>query len=253
MLQAERMQMILNKAQEQNFVTVEELSQQCNVSLMTIRRDLNAMCEQHLLERCHGGARIPEDTIMEIDYNIKKEYHREEKEKIAKKAMELICENDTIYLDSGTTIGEIARLLCEDSRHLSVVTNELNIATILTESDVDLTILGGTVHKKTKSVIGHAGEEFLKQFRFSKAFLGTSSVNYNFEVFSPTPDKAYLKKTVMDLASKVYLVVDSSKFYTQAMCLVGSLSEFAGVITDKKFNEKEWEKIRELNINVIEV
>lgn len=253
MLQAERMQLILERAQEQNFVTVEELSQLCNVSLMTIRRDLNTMCEQRLLERCHGGARIPEDTIMEIDYNIKKEYHREEKQRIARKAMDLISDHDTIYLDSGTTIGEIARLLCEDSKHLSVVTNELNIATILTDSDVDLTILGGTVHKKTKSVMGHAGEEFLRQFRFSKAFLGTSSVNYNFEVFSPTPDKAYLKKTVMGLASKVYLVVDSSKFYTQAMCLVGSLSEFAGVITDKKFNEKEWEKIRELNINVIEV
>ena len=253
MLQAERLQMILNKVQEQNFITVEELAQMFHVSLVTIRRDLNMLCEQHLLERCHGGAKIPEDTIMEIDYNVKKEYQREEKQKIAQKAVELISENDTIYLYSGTTIGEIAKLLCEDSKHLSVVTNELNIATILTDSDVDLTILGGTVHKKTKSVIGHAGEEFLKQFRFSKAFLGTSSVNYNFEVFSPTPDKAYLKQTVMGLASQVYLVVDSSKFYSQAMCLVGCLSEFAGVITDKKFNEKEWEKIRELNINVIEV
>lgn len=253
MLQAERMQMILNRAQEQNFVTVEDLSQQFQVSLMTIRRDLNALCEQHHLERCHGGARIPEDLIMEIDYNIKKEYQREEKQRIAGKAVELIGDNDTVYLDSGTTIGEIAKLLCEDSKHLSVVTNELNIATILTDSDVDLAILGGTVHKKTKSVIGHAGEEYLRQFRFSKAFLGTSSVNYNFEVFSPTPDKAYLKKMVMSLASQVYLVVDSSKFYCQAMCLVGSLSEFAGVITDKRFNEKEWERIRELNINVIEV
>lgn len=253
MLQAERMQIILNKAEEQNFVTVEEMSQLLNVSLMTIRRDLNTLCEQSLLERCHGGARIPEDTIMEIDYNIKKEYHQEEKQRIARKAMELIKDNDTVYLDSGTTIGELAKLLCEDSKHISVVTNELNIATILTDSDVDLTILGGTVHKKTKSVIGHVGEEFLKQFRFSKAFLGTSSVSYNLEVFSPTPDKAYLKKMVMDLASQVYLVVDSSKFYCQAMCLVGSLSQFAGVITDKKFSEKEWDLIRELNINVIEV
>ena len=253
MLLAERMRIILNKAQEQHFVTVEELAQLLKVSLMTIRRDLNTLCEQNLLERCHGGARVPEDTVLEIDYNIKKEYHREEKRRIAEKAMEFLGENDTVYLDSGTTIGEIARLICEDSIHLSVVTNDLNVASILTDSQVDLTILGGTVHKKTKSVIGHAGEEFLRQFRFSKAFLGTSSVSRNFEVFSPTPDKAYLKKMVLQLASQVYLVADSSKFYCQAMCLAGSLSEFAGVITDRKFSEKEWELIRKLNINIIEV
>ena len=54
MLQAERLQMILNKVQEQNFITVEELAQMFHVSLVTIRRDLNMLCEQHLLERCHG-------------------------------------------------------------------------------------------------------------------------------------------------------------------------------------------------------
>ena len=253
MLQAERMQIILDKAKEQHFVTVEEMSRLLNVSLMTIRRDLNALCEQNLLERCHGGARVLEDTITEIDYNIKKEYHREEKLRIAEKAMEFIRENDTVYLDSGTTVGEIARLICENSRRLSVVTNDLNVASILADSDVDLTILGGTVHKKTKSVTGHAGEEFLKQFRFSKAFLGTSSVSRNFEMFSPTPDKAYLKRMVPELASQVYLVADSSKFYCQAMCLAGSLNEFAGVITDRKFSEKEWELIKKLNINIIEV
>lgn len=253
MLQGERLQFILEKAREQNFVTVDELSQVLNVSLMTVRRDLNSLCNQGLLERCYGGARIPQATIMEIDYNVKKEYFKEEKQRIAKKAMELIRENDTVYLDSGTTIGEIAKLLCNNSKHISVVTNELNIANILTESEVDLTILGGTVHKKTKSVIGHAGEEFLKQFRFSLAFLGTSSVDYLFDVFSPTPDKAYLKRMVMELATHVYLVVDSSKFYSRAMCRVDSLSNFSGVITDKKFTEKEWEHIKELNVNVISV
>ena len=85
MLQAERLQMILNKVQEQNFITVEELAQMFHVSLVTIRRDLNMLCEQHLLERCHGGAKIPEDTIMEIDYNVKKEYQREESRESPKK------------------------------------------------------------------------------------------------------------------------------------------------------------------------
>lgn len=98
-----------------------------------------------------------------------------------------------IYSDNGMTIGEIAELFCEGSKHLSVATNELDIATILIDPDTDLIILGGTVHEKTKSITGHVGGEFLKQLRFPKTFLGMSSVSYNFEVFSPTPGKVYLR------------------------------------------------------------
>lgn len=253
MLQGERLGIIMDKVREKKFISVEELAQLLGVSLMTIRRDFNLLCESGQLERCHGGARLPQDTISEIDYDIKKEQHREEKERIARKAMEYIEENDNIYLDSGTTTGEIAKLLCGFNKHISVVTNELNIASILLDSDVDLTILGGTIQKKTKSVIGLASEEFLKQYRFSKVFIGTTSVDYNFDVFSPTYEKAHMKQMLIRQSSQIYLVADSSKFYSQAMCFVASLSEFTGAITDKEFNDSEKENINKLSINVIPV
>ncbi len=124
---------------------------------------------------------------------------------------------------------------------------------ILSDSEVDLTIVGGNVQKKTRSIFGHASEQFLKQFRFSKAFLGGSSVGDQFDLFSPTYDKAYLKKIIMDLANQSYLLVDSSKFYRQSMCLIENISRFSAVITDKRFDEKEMERITELNIHVINV
>ena len=253
MLQGERLDIIMEKVREKKFISVEELAQLLGVSLMTIRRDFNLLCESGQLERCHGGARLVQHTISEIDYDIKKEQNNAEKKKLAQKAMEFIEENDTIYLDSGTTTGEVAKLLCRFNKHVSVVTNELNIATILLDSNVDLTILGGTVQKKTKSVIGLASEEFLKQYRFSKVFIGTTSVDYNFDVFSPTYEKAHMKQMLIKQSSQIYLMADSSKFYSQAMCFVASLSEFTGVITDKVFNETELENINKLSINVIQV
>ena len=253
MLQGERLNWILERAKDQNFVSVENLAQVLDVSLMTIRRDLNTLCEQGLVERCYGGARLVQHTIPEVDYNIKKEKFIEEKKRIAKRAVEMIQENDTIYLDSGTTTGEVAKLLCHIPFHISVVTNELNIASILSDSDVELTILGGTVHKRTTSVIGHASEQLLRQFRFSKAFVGTSSIDYNFDSFSPTYDKIFLKRLVMELSSQIYLLTDSSKFYCQAMCKVCSLGEFTGVITDKKFNESEQKRLAELGIQIFAV
>ncbi len=253
MLQEERLENIFGYIKQKKFVTVEELAQKMVVSPMTIRRDLNNLCEQGRVERCHGGAQLPQSLISEMDFNTKQAQNQEAKQEIARKALGFIRERDTIYLDSGTTTCELAKLLCDYHKPISVVTNDLNVAMILSDSEVDLTIVGGNVQKKTRSIFGHASEQFLKQFRFSKVFLGGSSVGNQFDLFSPTYDKAYLKKFIMDLANQSYLLVDSSKFYRQSMCLIENISRFSAVITDKRFDEKEMERITELNIHVINV
>ena len=232
---------------------VESLAKMINVSQMTVRRDINYLCELGQLERCRGGARLPQDTVIETSYDIKKGQHLAEKRQIARKAMQLIREGDTVYLDSGTTTGEIALEICRTQMPVSVVTNDLSIALLLSESEADVTILGGSVQKTTKSVIGHASEDVLRQYRFSKAFLGASSIDYEFNTFSPTYDKAYLKRMVIEQTQKPYLVTDSSKFYCQALCLVASLNQFAGVITDKVFSDDEQKLISEMNVEIIPV
>lgn len=253
MLQKERLENILRYLKLNKFATVDELSQEMDVSTMTIRRDLNSLCEKGYIERCHGGAQMPQKLAPEMDYSVKKERNQEEKRKIARKAVEFICENDTVYLDSGTTTYEIAKLLCGYTKRISVITNDLNIALLLSDSPVDVTITGGNVQKKTQSIMGRASEEFLRQFRFSKAFLGSSSVDYDFNLFSPSYEKAFLKKMILELSAQSYLVVDSSKFYSQSMCLVAGFNQFTGIVTDREFDEDERRKLRELEANVIGV
>lgn len=251
MLQKERMENIFIYIKQNKFATVDELAQKMAVSPMTIRRDLNFLCEQGQIERCHGGAQLPQTLISEMDFNVKKEQHREAKEKIARKALALIRENDTIYLDSGTTTCELAKLLCNFDKKVFVVTNDLNIAMILSDSHVELTIVGGDVQKRTRSIFGHASEQFLRQYRFSKVFMGGSSIDGQFCLYSPTYDKAYLKRVIMELGNQSYLLVDSSKFNSQSMCLVGSVGSFDGVITDRQFTKEEQEKLTEMNAHVI--
>ncbi len=251
MLQEERVEIIFDYMKQKKFVTVEELAQKMAVSPMTIRRDLNALCEQGRAERCHGGAQLPVNLFSERNFDVKQERNLAEKERIARKALEFIRERDTIYLDSGTTTRELARLLCAYGRQLSVVTNDLNIAAVLADSEVDLTIVGGNVQKDTMRVFGHASEQFLKQFRFSKAFLGGSSVGGRYDLFSSTYDSAYWKRFLLELAGQSYLLVDSGKFGRHSLCPVGSISRFDAVITDKKFDREERERIEELNIHMI--
>lgn len=253
MLQEERLENIFEYIKQKRFVTVEELAQKMAVSAMTIRRDLHILCDQGRVERCHGGAQLPQMPLSEGGFHLQQNQNRAEKQRIAQRALDFIREQDTVYLDSGTSTFELAKLLCGFGKPVTVVTNDLNIAGILSDSDVDVTIVGGNVQKKTKSVLGHAGEQFLKQFRFSKAFLGGSSVGEQFDLFASTYDKAYLGRLILELAEQSYLLVDSGKFYRQSMCLIENISRFSAVITDKRFDQGEREQIDGLNIHMISI
>ena len=253
MLQEERLENIFEYIKRKKFVTVEELARKMEVSPMTIRRDLNTLCDQGRAERCHGGAQLPQIPLSKMEFPLKQDRNRTDKQRIAQRALDFIREQDTVYLGSGTTTFELARLLCGYDMPVAVVTNDLNIAGILSDSDVDVTIVGGNIQRKTRSILGHAGEQFLKQYRFSKAFLGASSVGEQFDLFSSAYDKAYLDRLILELANQSYLLVDSGKFYRQSMCLIENISRFSAVITDKKFEQREKERIDDVNIHMISI
>ncbi len=252
-MQYERLQYILNSAKEKQFVSVEDMAQQLKVSLMTIRRDINNLCNQGQLERCYGGARLPQLIVPEVEYDEKLHRNLNIKARIAKKALELIDEGDAVYLDSGTTIAELAKLIGKERKNVAVVTCDLNIAALLAKCGTPVTVVGGSVNGITNSVSGHSSDQFLRQFRFSKAFLGASCIDYNFDTFSPNADKAHLKRLAAELSGKAYVMVDSSKFYSSAMILISSLNQYAGVITDKEFSKTEWKTLYDKNINIIPV
>lgn len=253
MNQAERQQFIIDRLTKETYAEVDQLASEMAVSTMTVRRDLDELSESGLVTRYHGGARLNKSLIGEISYAKKNTQHINEKKLIASRAVDLIEDGDVVFLDSGTTTGEIAKHLCSQNRSLTVVTNNLNAALILTESNVHLIILGGVVHKSTQSVISHSAEQDLNRYRFSKAFIGTPAIDRKFNFYTPTMDKYYAKRAIMQNALESYLVVDSSKFYGQSLCVVGNLSEFTGVITDTKFNEEESKRLTDMNIRILGV
>jgi len=215
---------------------------------MTIRRDLEKMHNEGLIERCHGGA----VSKVEVKYDTKVVKNKESKKEIAKKTMQFIEDGMSIYLDSGTTTLEIAKLVCE-FKNITVVTNDLIIAKTLINSNTEVFICGGYLQKSTGSTLGYYATNMIKSFKFDIGFLGAAIVNEKFDVFTPTVDKAFLKRQVINQCRKAFLVVDSSKFNRQGMNKINNLSEFYYVVTDYVFNDIEKEKITELNIKLITV
>jgi DeoR/GlpR family transcriptional regulator of sugar metabolism len=253
MNQAERHQFIISRLTKDTYAEVDQLAREMAVSTMTVRRDLDQLDKSGLVARYHGGARLNQGLIGEISYAKKNTQHIQEKKLIARRAAELIEDGDVVFLDSGTTTGEIARLLCVKNRSLTVITNDLNAALILTESSVHLIILGGMVHKDTQSVISHSAEQDLNRYRFSKAYIGTPAIDRKFCIYTPTMDKYYVKRTVLQNSLETYLVADSGKFYGQSLCVVGTLSEFTGVITDKQFSEEESKRLEDMSVRILNV
>lgn len=246
MLAAERHLKIIEMVQEYGSAQVEELARELKVTPMTIRRDLVKLQKDGVLDRCHGGAVAKK----EVTYADKQNVHHDEKTKLALKCIEKIQDGDTIYLDAGTSTYEIARELSK-FRDLMVVTNDLEIACYLKDSDVDLILCGGYVQKSTGSMLGYYATSMMKEFRFDVGFFGAASINEKFQVLTPTIDKAFLKRQLVGQCRESFLVVDDSKFGKQAMNQINHLADYTGVITNHIFKPGEKKQLEEMGAELI--
>jgi len=246
MLPEERYQKIINIIKNKGAVRVDELAKELDVSLMTVRRDLEKLKNEGILERCHGGAILKK----EVSYKEKKTLQIEEKMKIAQRCAKMVRKGDTVFLDAGTTTYEIAKLIYTIPS-ITVITNDIEIARFLIDTDVHLILCGGTVQKSTGSMVGEFAIQMMEDIRTEIAFIGAASIDNEFNVLTPTFNKAVFKRTVCKYANRSYLAVDSSKFGRKALLKVNHLSDYTGVVTDKIFNGKEKEIIEKYKINII--
>lgn len=248
MLAAERHSKIIEMISKTSSVQVEELAKILDVSLMTIRRDLEKLQHEGLIERCHGGAIIKR----EVSYREKRTLQLEEKLKIAKGAAQLVRKGNTVFLDAGTTTYEIAKLI-KSIPGITVITNDLEIGRLFLESNANILLCGGNVQKSTGSMLGAFANQMLEDVRFEIAFLGAMCIDDQYNVLTPTSDKAVLKRIICRNSNKSFLVVDDTKFGRPALIKINHLSDYFGVITNKVFSDDEEKKIKHMRINMIHV
>lgn len=248
----QRQEEIMRILKENSFAEVDFLAEQLGVSTMTIRRDLQKLSEQGLVARQHGGAFLPEEMRGEKDYGVKKSTNVDIKKQIARKALELVKDGDTIFLDNGTTTYEIAALL-HSRYNITVLTGDIQIATLLLKTDVRLVLVGGVVQNQTGCVVSGDARDFIRRFRVSKTFLAAPSIDKHWDVLTPTVDKAYYKQAAISIATETYLVADSSKFDGVSFSRICNLRDLSGVITDRIFTKQEQQELINKDVNIISV
>lgn len=231
LLNAERETRILALVGDAHARTVAELARELGVSAATVRRDLQSLHERKLLQRVRGGATHAPMTLVEPLFQDKEDLNAEAKQRIAQQAFELVHDHDLIYLDGGSTILMLARLL-ERRRDLTVVTNSLMAAAALMTTPHRLILVGGEFRGLSRTVVGPLTSSVIQSLRVDKAFMGTIGFTVADGMMTTDPAEAFTKEQVMGRANRVILLADGSKLGVPSLARSGRAEDIDVLITD---------------------
>jgi DeoR/GlpR family transcriptional regulator of sugar metabolism len=233
--------------------TVAELSQEFDVSEMTIHRDLNKLEQQGHIKRVHGGAVPAEKMAFEFDFTKQRNANKKAKQAIAKQALKLIVPGQVVILDTGTTTLELAALM-RDFSNITVITPSIAVASVLQFStDIQTILLGGTIRKGNPDLTGVITERVLDMFMADIAFQGADGIALNGEMYNADIQIAGVDRKMRSRTHKTYILCDSSKINKTELAHNGSLSEAVALITDEKIKKEHLLELKKVNKNIITV
>lgn len=236
-LAEERFRKIRDCLKERGIVSVDELCVVVGVSGATVRRDLAELDSRGLIRRVHGGAVCTESQLDEPVFDDKAKIAAAEKQVIAELAWTLIEPNDTIFLDGGSSVLALARMLSE-MRNLTIVTNSLRVAGMLATTGPRMIIVGGELRRISQTFVGPLTRPAIEQLNVDKAFMGTIGLKDG--VMTTTdPAEALTKELIIRQARDVFLMADSSKLDKVSFVRFGELDGRISLITDSGISESD--------------
>ncbi|SFC43787.1 DeoR/GlpR family DNA-binding transcription regulator [Pragia fontium] len=227
-----RLDQIMDFLKSHNLVTVEQLVAAIDASPATIRRDLIKLDKQGVIIRSHGGVTLDRFISNQPTTNEKIHRSQHEKQAIAQHAASMVKAGDSVVLDAGTTMMELARNLTH--LPLRVITADLHIALFLSGfKQIEVTIIGGRIDDSSQSCIGDHGRRLLRHIYPDIAFISCNSWSLERGITTPTEEKAGLKQDLAANARKRVLLADSSKYGAYSLFCVTPLNTLTNIVTDK--------------------
>ncbi len=223
---------ILELATRQGYVSIDGLARQFAVTPQTIRRDVNRLCADGLLERHHGGV-APRSSTANIDYRARKTLGSHAKEAIGRLVARHVPNGSSLFINIGTTTEAVAQALTEHER-LSVITNNLNVAAFLASgTDFDVVVAGGLVRNRDGGIVGEATIDFVNQFKVDIGIIGISGIDLeDGTLLDFDYQEVRVAQAIIESSRQVYLVADGSKFGRGAMVRLGPLARVDALFTD---------------------
>ena len=253
----DRREKIISFLKTSSMLNIKVLANLLNVSTMTIRRDLEFLTEQNIVQFYHGGVVFSPHYMEKVanpnDYYLQRQttLHKNEKNLIAQKAVEFLVPKETIMIDSGTSMFYLANILPENY-NLTIISWALNVIEELTHKpENSILIQGGVYHPETRMFENNLGMDMIKNSRASKAFISAGGIHSSLGITCPFHYEVETKRTAIKYSLESILLIDSSKFGKVCSAHMADITEFQAIITDSGIPAEYKEFIRSKGVQLI--
>ena len=222
---------IIALARDTGRLDVDVLASHFGVTPQTIRKDLNQLCEQGLLQRYHGGAMLP-SSVANLAYEARRQLATEAKRRIGLRAAQLIPNDCSLLINIGTTTEQVATALRAHTG-LMVITNNINVVNILQGyAGIEVIVAGGMVRHADGGIVGEAAVDFIRQFRVDIGLIGISGIEADATLRDFDYREVNVARAIIEHSREVWLAADHSKFNRPAMVELARLAQIDMLFTD---------------------
>ncbi|MBE6243363.1 MAG: DeoR/GlpR transcriptional regulator [Bacteroidales bacterium] len=247
----QRRKYILDQIVKDGFVKVSDLAESLGVTQTTIRKDLNYLESQGVLQRAHGSAIPPSQQMMDLNLSAKKLINFEAKQKIAEKAASLIKSDDSILVASGSTISLFAEALKPKGR-LNVVSISVNISAHLGDiPGITVMQVGGILYGNTLSVLGAEASKTIENLYCSKVFFGVDGIDLDYGLTCGTGEEASITQKMMQSSQTKIVLSDSSKVGQRGFARICEVGDIDILITDSGMPLETRQRIENMGVKLI--
>ncbi|MFQ5774759.1 MAG: DeoR/GlpR family DNA-binding transcription regulator [Kiloniellaceae bacterium] len=227
-----RQEQILELVRRHGFVSIDDLAQRFEVTTQTVRRDINELCRRALLRRYHGGAGLP-SSVENLAYTTRQVLCLEEKRRIARMLADHIPDQASLFINIGTTTEEVAKAL-RDHEGLRVITNNLNVASIMSSNPgFEVIVAGGVVRARDRGIVGAATVDLVRQFKVDFGIIGISGIDEEGVLLDFDYQEVRVAQAIIENSSQIFLAADHTKFGRNAMVRLGGVAQIDALFTDQ--------------------
>lgn len=251
MLGIERRQKIMNILQQNKKAYVAQLAQEFGITEETVRRDLEKLEKQNLLQRTYGGAVLLEKANEDLSFEQRSITHVAEKRKISEMAIQLIDDGDTVFMDSSST-ALMLRPHLERKKNITIITNSIRLLyDAALNTNLHIISTGGRLKENSFALIGPTALDTIDKFSVDLAIISSKALNKQHGFMESTEEEAMIKQHMLHRAKKKLLLADHHKFDKIAFTRIGYLDEIQCLITDRRPSEEWCRLLLEKDIQLI--
>ncbi|GMQ59936.1 DeoR/GlpR family DNA-binding transcription regulator [Vallitalea sediminicola] len=251
MLPSERRNKIIELLRSKEVVTITEFMESFNISIETVRRDLNLLEKQGKIQKVYGGAKLKENSNYETAIENRMINRLADKQNIGRKCVELINDNDCIFIDSGSTTYQIAKYL-DSKKNLTIVTNSIHVVNELLSTDYEIIIIGGRIRHSECSVVSYDYIFDFSQLNIQKSFICASGITIENGISDFNMHEALTRKRIIERSREIFVVSDSSKFGKDVTINVATLDQIDCIVTDDNIDQLMIKNLAEKDIRIVQ-